>query len=490
MNQKKDITKYIVTFGLLCVLFFLIPYTDDDLRWGSSQGMERLQTAFDGYGGRYVGYMIIMAITRSKLLKLVFEAAVLTLLLYVLERFSKGRKTYYISLLFMFLMPLWMRSQTIAWASGFANYVTSSCFTLIYVVHIYSLMDNEDEDSLKTKKATLLRIIGFFLLGAVNALIVEHFTILNICLVLFVVVYSLISYKRVKPLDIAYLCGVILGAVLMFSNSSYGNILSGTDGYRNVGEKNLLHTIASGYMKICNYGLLHIALVICVLSLCLVYVYVQHKDTLGSKAKLIAGLCIGGFVIGAMLLCWKNILRENNALITSVKLAALGACMVVALIVAVGILAWKGRRFLQCMLPIMAILILDGVFLVAEPVTPRCFMGSYVWFIVLIYQLTYLVPEDKWTYLNHNRTQIALLVMSYIVLLFNLFIYARIFGEDRARTQYIRQEAEAGNMKVLIQELSCEEYVHDITLSKDWEWDGFKDFYNIDMDVEIIVDDK
>ena len=65
-----------------CALFFafmflayLFPYTGDDWAWGSSIGLGRLKSFFAGYNGRYVGNLIVLLLTRSKLLDAVVMAA-------------------------------------------------------------------------------------------------------------------------------------------------------------------------------------------------------------------------------------------------------------------------------------------------------------------------------------------------------------------------------------------------------------------------------
>ena len=42
--------KYIALFAVLMLLFIAIPYCDDYLRWGGTDGVQRLTTWFDGYG--------------------------------------------------------------------------------------------------------------------------------------------------------------------------------------------------------------------------------------------------------------------------------------------------------------------------------------------------------------------------------------------------------------------------------------------------------
>ena len=122
---KEKYKKYLFLFIAFAVLFLVIPYCDDDLRWGSTMGMERLANWFDGYGGRYLGYIIILLLAKFYPLKVISQALVLTLLVYMLDRLSYENQTEYVSVIFLFFMPLSIFSDTIGWTSGFANYITS-----------------------------------------------------------------------------------------------------------------------------------------------------------------------------------------------------------------------------------------------------------------------------------------------------------------------------------------------------------------------------
>ena len=64
MNKVKK-WQWGLLFFVLCALCFLYPYTGDDWAWGSSIGIERLNTWFDNYSGRYFGNLIVLALTRS-----------------------------------------------------------------------------------------------------------------------------------------------------------------------------------------------------------------------------------------------------------------------------------------------------------------------------------------------------------------------------------------------------------------------------------------
>ena len=87
------------------MLFLVIPYCDDDLRWGSAVGAERVARWFDGYGGRYFGYFLILLLTRVYSAKVLVQALVMTHLVYIMNLLSYSRRTEFITVIFLFFMP-------------------------------------------------------------------------------------------------------------------------------------------------------------------------------------------------------------------------------------------------------------------------------------------------------------------------------------------------------------------------------------------------
>lgn len=68
-ENNKIWLRYIICFGLIAILCYLFPYTGDDWAWGSKIGIDRLNNWFENYNGRYVGNLIVLAMTRSNLFK-------------------------------------------------------------------------------------------------------------------------------------------------------------------------------------------------------------------------------------------------------------------------------------------------------------------------------------------------------------------------------------------------------------------------------------
>ena len=106
MNEMKSkVLRYGVGFLLIALLCWLFPYTGDDWAWGSKIGLERLHLWFDNYNGRYAGNLIVLAMTRSNLLKTVIMSFCLIGIAFCAECIFKKKWVYYASLVMLVLMP-------------------------------------------------------------------------------------------------------------------------------------------------------------------------------------------------------------------------------------------------------------------------------------------------------------------------------------------------------------------------------------------------
>ncbi len=73
-DNNSRVIHNVVIASFFLLLSFFFPYTGDDWAWGSSIGIQRLMTGFDNYNGRYAGNVLVLLLTRSKLLNVVSMA--------------------------------------------------------------------------------------------------------------------------------------------------------------------------------------------------------------------------------------------------------------------------------------------------------------------------------------------------------------------------------------------------------------------------------
>lgn len=225
-----------VYFALLAVFaaafalfFYLIPTTLDDWAWGGTTGMLRLKELFSGYNGRYLGNIFAITLNRSLFARIVIMTTFSTLLIYEISK-DEDENGKAVSLMLSGIILLStiftgyinervnIFNQTIAWASGFSNYVIPSCLILVYL------------NALKYEIQTRLRVIILVIIGFSTSLFLENVTI---CMIIFSGCFSVASYINNSPQTkerVAYFVSTLTGGVVMLSNSSYSIMINRKDG--------------------------------------------------------------------------------------------------------------------------------------------------------------------------------------------------------------------------------------------------------------------
>ena len=161
MNKVKK-WQWGLLFFVLCALCFLYPYTGDDWAWGSSIGIERLNAWFDNYSGRYFGNLIVLALTRSNILKTIVMSACITLIVWMITKTNEGKwQMATLVTILIFTAPKAVIRQSIVWTAGFSNYTTSIVLILLYGLFVRNLFI-EDGKKHSNVWAIPMLILGFF----------------------------------------------------------------------------------------------------------------------------------------------------------------------------------------------------------------------------------------------------------------------------------------------------------------------------------------
>lgn len=481
--KMDEIIKCIIMFLILCIFFYFVPYTDDDLRWGSQTGLNRFLSGFAGYGGRYLGYLIVMGLTRSVVLKVLFMSVVVTMTAYLVRYITRLKMASYIALLLIMVAPLSLFSSTIGWVSGFANYVTSICFTLVYIAYTAHF------DRKEGKEADWMAV-PLFLLGIINTLLVEHFTIYNVLLGIFVVVAFALKYKRVFIPFAGYMVGTLVGAEWMFSNSAYYKVLNGKDSYRDVGDGVSVQSIYYGLYKICKYGYLdNVAMNIVILIVFILIVLKYRKNLCKLKRSLVDGCLLINFayiIAGAL---FKKLFEETDVVDRKFRFAfvVITLLSVFAHVVIVMIFAKYDRCFKEILFFLLSIMIIDAPFLVVNPITPRVFFGSYI-----LYTIEFCIIVNELCSEMRVCSEMDIIKFCKMGLtvgaVFYISVFSSIYKADIERLQDIKKQAEEGKKRVVMYSIPYEQFVHNITLSRKWELRGYKKFYNLPKDLKLVAE--
>jgi len=208
------------------------PYGLDDWQWGVSAGLEELKTA--SLNSRYFGNALEVTVSRSFVLKTLMmgtmESSIPFLSVLLVQRWweiggeEEADDRFLVLLLALanliyLTLPREVRAQTYGWVAGFSNYGLAA-FMLIISQGI--LLDGRDP----AEKHSLGFLAVSFLVGVLTQLVLENITIFMVGLAVFAVLVQLIEYRRCSTMSLAFLLGIVLGAMIMFSGNIYRSLLT------------------------------------------------------------------------------------------------------------------------------------------------------------------------------------------------------------------------------------------------------------------------
>lgn len=489
MNEKKSkVIRYSICFVLIAGLCWLFPYTGDDWAWGSKIGLERLQLWFDNYNGRYVGNLIVLALTRSNLLKAVVMSLCLTGIAFCAESIWKKKWVFYVSTVVLVLMPKLILRQAVVWTAGFSNYVVSLFLTLIYIVYIYPIFKEEKE--VLNKRFRVWHSLPLIVLAIANTLIVEHLTIYNVVLALGVLVFTALAKKKVYVPHIAYLIGSIAGAVYMFSNSAYHTIANHQDGYRQMAEGGVISRAIQNYV---NEMAKHLCLNnvwvnLAILIVCwLLYQQTLEKMTV-KREKCLAKLCMSVITVYNV---WALLSSFGIATWTKQKFlihseAILVVLYMLALISFTILVAAHANKFFEIFFWNGSIVCIAAPLLVVNPIGERCFFATYIMFAMLLLELACMITNETVKNMFKGKAfSYACILISIAGLAFYLNIFTSIYQTDKARLARIERQVAKGKTSVEILHLPYESYLW--TSTPEWEpWiERYKLFYGLPKNLEL-----
>ncbi|MBE6715009.1 MAG: hypothetical protein E7575_07010 [Ruminococcaceae bacterium] len=92
-------------FAVFSILVLLFPYSGDDWAWGSEIGLDRLETRFESYNGRYAGNLLVLILTRSNILRIFVISASLMSICIFPRLFSKSKSLLGVAFTAVLLYP-------------------------------------------------------------------------------------------------------------------------------------------------------------------------------------------------------------------------------------------------------------------------------------------------------------------------------------------------------------------------------------------------
>lgn len=482
-NNKKEIIFFCICFITLLAICYMIPYTHDDWTWASSEGINRLQCFFRDYNGRYFSNLIVIILTRSRILRAIFFALTISSIIILISKIVKTKLTPYIAILLMLFIPIGILRQGIVWTSGFVNYTFPVALLLLYYYIVNDIF------SKKEIKISNKLIIPLLLMGVAISLIIEHVTIYNVLLAIGIPLYIFIKQKKINWPLIFYSIGSIIGTVIMFTNGAYLNIFNNNDTYRTIEQSNIFKKVIDTYMvETKNFLVFDNTLINIFISICLLIIvyrfYLKNKGKISKILKTILNIStfnIIGFLIYTF---WKKIGGGNIFIYDSYTLffESIISILYLLSILSITYISLNDKtNKKKIIFTVCSILVLTGPLLIVTPVSSRNFMPIYVLYILIACELFADISIDI-------KLDITLPLKSAIVILTLCFlvIYGFNFKIEKEMEKYINNNL--SESKIILPVYMNSYYYHgSIPYDEGFEM-RYKDYYNIasDTDLEFI----
>ncbi|GAA0435200.1 hypothetical protein GCM10008983_09710 [Lentibacillus halophilus] len=458
MTDKRNYVPIALFTGIFLFYFFIAfqtPYTGDDWTWGTERGMTRLDNLFADYNGRYLSNIIEILATRFAFLRYVVLSLFATALVYVIGRVtSQDNNLLYwlLAFLFMLLLPTDIYAQTFGWTAGFVNYVPSMVLLILYIMMVKNIFSDEPP-TYRT-----WQVYAAIPLGLSTQLIVEHVTIFSIVIACMVVVYTVVVHRTVCRVHLVYLLSSVIGAVIMFSNSAYWNILNGQDKHayreiKNGADAGILgksYDVFSGdmyrYLFIDNPA---IHLFIGVMIMILV-VHGASRSRVSQVVKPIVLLGVGGFVLYVVI--FQHML--GNAYLgplTNDAEALLSAFYFIAVSLSVMVFVKDSPARNRLLLYVLGIVLLSAPFAYVTPYGPRAALASYIFMVLLGLEL--FAYNKKWHAWGSKPLRSALISLVVAAVVAYVGIFSTIGHANEKRLTHLQTQAVTTDQPIYLPEL-------------------------------------
>lgn len=479
-NRLKSNWLYAALFLTLFLLCFLFPYTGDDWAWGIDLGIERMNSWFKDYNGRYLGNMIVIVLTRSNILKtLAMSVCIGGIVVMINEMTHRQPCSFGMILICLVFMPVSVLGQSIVWTAGFSNYTTSIFLTLIYIYYMRNLYTEEPKNCYYIS-------LPLAILGVCNALIVEHLTIYNVLLGCYAIAFTFMKYRKICIQHVSYLVGTVAGTIIMFSNGAYHTIAQGDDTYRSIAaDSGIFERISTNLNIITAQGFLNNLVLLSLLMVACLILWFEHKDKLSGMKKILG--CLSVFIIvsytALSFMDMLNTYSEKAWILTFLEISAT-VFYALSLIVFVLILPLDKMAKHRLLFILFSAGLMMAPLLIVTPIGPRCFLAPYV---MLIYFLVALTGQFNDVHKHQfARLRNSFLIFAAIGTLYLFYIYGTITKNNQERIAKAIEDSKQKDT-IEVQQLPYKNYVWCSEVGANQEpWSlRFKLFYGIDKEVSI-----
>lgn len=425
----------IVCLAALCLLILLaalMPYVDDDWDWGTQGGLDRLSEGFADYNGRYLGNLLVLLLTRAPLLKALIVGAGFFLIAYLPARQAKrgSAGVFLFSLTLLLLMPTDMLGQTMAWASGFANYGAGTALLLLAASLLTPVWEGED--------LPLRRAPALFALGLCGSLFMEHVTLCLLAMSLCVLLYASLRARRVQAALLLFFAGAVLGTILMFSNGGYRAVGAAQDPYRAFllpgGQNPLLYYSGEYASRIRPHLFDHNLPILLLLTGTALSFASRRGGRMPRLCAMTLLLCVAYLCVRAVNPDWSPLAAYTAHFDNLVSLTLAAALFGLALC------AGNVPRRRRMVFTLLCVLLLTAPLFVVRPINARNFLPMYA--LEIAFAMDLLVEAGLEALLPRLRAPLCAVLCVLFCFLFS--VYGKDFSASRERAAYARAQAQSG----------------------------------------------
>lgn len=490
-DKVKNMLVFLLVFVFIFAFAYMVPYTHDDWAWGCDIGFRRLHDHFKNYNGRYLGNLLVIALTRSNILKALVMSATVASILYFIYRTTskKDIKVFLFSAIALFSVPRSIFRQTLAWTSGFTNYVVPTLLVIIYIYIIKSVFGKSPD----FKKSAF---VVTFVIGICGALFMENITIYQMLIDIMLLLFVTRNHQKVFTPVITHFFGSLIGCIIMFTNGAYRNIAEANDDYRSMpltSDNFFLRIRDNLFFVIKKETALNniiLNIIIAVLCIVLVYRFFDKGNNLSAKKKKVAQIELIITVTYAVYsLCmaiypnWR-ILDAMTVYFDSVFLLLYIVSLVTLSVICV---AEKEISYRLCFY-VVSIVLLTAPLFVVTPVSSRCFFCVYVFFVLFACELfSYLFNGSD----QPGKSNIffkPLVVACVCLAVFYSSVFGMIYKCELKRKAHIEDQISDGKTVVVLSELPYQNYLWGSTPNPETMWgDRYKAFYGINQETELKI---
>ncbi len=453
-NRKFNLTFFGILLAFMIGLSFLFPYSGDDWAWGTQEGAQLLEKWFAGYNGRYLGNLMEMAATRVHWLRALMQGALMTAIPALITALSDHKKKTVAvsSTILMLLCSRDIACQAVVWAAGFFNYVPPLVAVLFFAWCCKQTYDG------KWKSVHIPAALGMLVLGVLSAFFMETMTLFNIVFAVAVIGFVWFTRKQVWPISVGWLAGSLMGALIMFSNSVYGQVMRGEGVYDRELAGGLLEGVIKSAPTVFEYGMYQNIFLNIVVTVLMVW-FVSRR--LGEQSRGKRALCT---LLTVYVACWGvyavlsrlnsswKVLGNHTDLFKCVSgVGYLVACFLLLLL-----LSDDKRLTLRVWALYGSLGVMIVPLFVVNPIGPRNFFDGYVVQIMIACMLISYLGKDR---ALPRITAISLLSVLTVICLYWTSIYGYIYKVDLQRDAYIDHQLAQGKETIEVVIWPYEEYV-------------------------------